>query len=109
MRLRTLFLILFAVLGAWGVLLAQKPFKQYAGGEDGDIPLPPDYEKPAEWVSARLRYRDAFRRFRGFRSEGSWSTDYPLGDRHLMIGVQRLTRIQARSVEQTVELDGTDD
>jgi len=110
MRLRTLFLILLAVLGAWGVLLAQKPFKQYAGGEDGDVALPPDYQKPAEWVSARLRYRDAFRRgFRGFRGEGAWSTDYPLGDRHLIIGVQRLTRIHARSVEQTVELDGTDD
>ena len=110
MRLRTLFLILLAVVGAWGVLLAQKPFKQYSGGEDGDVPLPPDYEKPAEWVSARLRYRDAFgRRFRGFRSEGAWGTDYPLGDRHLIVGVQRLTRINARSVEQTVELDGTDD
>ena len=52
MRLRTLFLILLAVLGAWGVLLAQKPFKQYAGGEDGDIALPSDYQTPAEWVSA---------------------------------------------------------
>jgi hypothetical protein len=111
MRLRTLFLILFAVLGAWGVLLAQKPFRQYAGGEDGDIALPSDYQTPAEWVSARLRYRDAYRRggFRGFRSEGAWATDYPLGDRHLIVGVQRLTRINARSVEQTVELDGTDD
>jgi len=112
MRLRTLLLILFAVLGAWGVLLAQKPFKQYAGGEDGDIALPADWQRPAEWTSARLRYRDAFggrRGFRGFRSEGAWSTDYPLGDRHLIIGVQRLTRIDARSVEQTVELDGTDD
>ncbi len=112
MRLRTLFLILLAVLCAWGALLAQKPFKQYAGGEDGDIALPADWQRPAEWVSARLRYRDAFggrRRFRGFRREGAWSTDYPLGDRNLIIGVQRLTRIDARSVEQTVELDGTDD
>ena len=108
MRLRTVFLILLATLGIWGVLLAQKPFRQYSGGEDGDIPLPPDYEKPAEWVTARLRYRDAFRR-RGFRQEGAWATDYPLGDRHLIFGVQRLTRIQARSVEQTVELDGTED
>jgi hypothetical protein len=111
MRLRTILLLLLAALGAWGVLLAQKPFKQYPGGEDGDIALPADYQRPAEWVSARLRYRDALRRggFRGFRREGAWSTDYPLGDRHLIIGVQRLTRIHARSVEQTVELDGTDD
>ena len=110
MRLRTLFLILLAVLIAWGAVFAQKPFKRYSGGEDGDIALPPDWQKPAEWVSARLRYRDAFgRRFRGFRGEGAWSTDYPLGDRHLIVGVQRLTRIHARSVEQAVELDGTDD
>jgi hypothetical protein len=109
MRLRTFFLILLAVVGVWGVLLAQKPFREYEG-EDRNVRLPPDWEKPAEWVSARLRYRDAFQR-RGFRfrSEGAWVTDYPLGDRHLIIGVQRLTRIHARSVEQPVELDGTDD
>jgi len=109
MRLRTILLLILAALGAWGVLLAQKPFKQY-DGEDRNVPLPPDWEKPAEWVSARLRYRDNFGGggFR-FRGEGAWSIDYPLGDRHLIIGVQRLTRINARSVEQAVEVDGTDD
>lgn len=110
MRLRTLFLMLLAVLVAWGAVFAQKPFREYEG-EDRGVRLPADWEKPAEWVSARLRYRDAFSRgrFRGFRQEGAWATDYPLGDRHLIIGVQRLTRIHARSVEQPVELDGTDD
>jgi len=111
MRLRTFFLTLLAVLITWGVLFAQKPFREYEG-EDRNVRLPADWEKPAEWVSARLRYRDAyggFRGFRGFRQEGAWATDYPLGDRHLIVGVQRLTRIHARSVEQPVELDGTDD
>jgi Domain of unknown function (DUF4159) len=33
--------------------------------------------------------------------------DYPRSDRHLLEGVRRLTRIDARSVEQVVDLDGT--
>ena len=35
--------------------------------------------------------------------------DYPRSDRHLLAGVRRLTRIDTRSVEQIVDLDGTDD
>jgi hypothetical protein len=111
-RLRTLLLVILAVLGIWGVVFAQKPFKQYPGGQDGDVPLPPDFDKPAEWSGARLRYRDLGGRFggrRGFRREGAWGTDYPLGGRHLAEGLRRLTKVNARSVEQVVELDGTDD
>lgn len=40
---------------------------------------------------------------------GQWTMDYPRSDRHLLEGVRRLTRIDARSVEQVVDLDGTDD
>lgn len=36
-----------------------------------------------------------------------WTMDYPRSDRHLLEGVRRLTRIDTRSVEQVVELDGT--
>jgi len=112
-RLRTLLLLILGFLGIWGVVLAQKPFKQYPGGQDGDVPLPPDWDKPAEWSGARLRYRDlrggrGFGR-RGFGREGAWGTDYPLGGRHLAEGLRRLTKVNARSVEQVVELDGTDD
>ena len=35
--------------------------------------------------------------------------DYPRSDRHLLQGVRRLTRIDSRSVEQVVSLDGTDE
>ncbi len=35
--------------------------------------------------------------------------DYPRSDRHLLEGVRRLTRIESKSVEQVVSLDGTDD
>jgi hypothetical protein len=38
---------------------------------------------------------------------GYWTMDYPRSDRHLMAGIRRLTRIETRSVEQVVSLDGT--
>ena len=40
---------------------------------------------------------------------GYWTMDYPRSDRHLLEGVRRLTRIDTRSVEQVVSLDGTDE
>ena len=49
-------------------------------------------------------YRYADRDFPGF-----WTMDYPRSDRHLLAGVRRLTLIDTRSVEQVVDLDGTDD
>ncbi len=38
-----------------------------------------------------------------------WTIDYPRSDRHLLQGIRRLTRIDTRSVEQVVDLDGDDD
>ena len=104
------------IAGLTGVLLlgsvllyAQKPFQQYRDtAEDySDYPLPPDWEKPAEWVFARLKYPD-IRRFEFGRSL-YWTMDYPRGDRHLAQGVRRLTTIDARSVEQVTDPDGSDD
>src|SRR5207237_4761133 len=67
--------------------------------------------EPHDWVRARLKYVDSpySRRGRFGRGAGAWTTDYPRSDRHLLSGVRRLTRIDARSVEQVTELDGTDD
>jgi hypothetical protein len=101
-------LIVLVVAGTWGILLAQKPFREYAGNEYNDFPLPPDWNKPAEFIRARLAYRDVGRGFRRGRG-GSWTTDYPRTDRHLLQGLRRLTRIDTRSVEQVVMLDGSDD
>ena len=72
------------------------------------MPLPPDWNVPHEWVTARLMWRS----YRGGRMAfgfGGWGTDYPGGDRNLIEGVRRLTRIDVRSVEQAVDLDGSDD
>jgi hypothetical protein len=102
-------LLLVLAFGTWGILRAQKPFKEYPGNEYNDFPLPEDYNKPAEWIRARLKYSDYYSR-RGFRRfAGAWTTDYPRSDRHFLQGVRRLTRIDSRSVEQVVEADGTSD
>ena len=39
---------------------------------------------------------------------GAWSRDYPKADRQFLIALRRLTRIQARPVEQVVDLDSDD-
>src|SRR6266700_793753 len=104
--MRLAFAVGFLAVAAWGVLRAQKPFKEYGGGEYTDFPLPPDYQNKTEWTRARLRYQNYGG---GFRGRSSWGTDYPRSDRHLLEGVRRLTRIDTRSVEQVVALDGDDD
>ena len=105
MRTRTLLVSLPLVLCAWGLLLAQKPWREYPG--EDRVPTPPDWNVPHEWVTARLMWRNLGGRFIG--GFGGWTTDYPGGDSNLIEGVRRLTRIDVRSVEQPVELDGSDD
>jgi hypothetical protein len=118
MRVRTALVAgFFGLVSVIGVLRAQKPFKEYPAIEYANFPLPPDYNQKAEWVRARLRYPDIYgypdnprlRMNDGTPFPGYWTMDYPRSDRHLLAGVRRLTRIDTRSVEQVVSLDGTDD
>jgi hypothetical protein len=98
----------------------QKKFRQYPATEYATFELPPDADVPAEFVFGRLMYpeggigyRGGFGRFSGGRDwrEGNtqWTNDYPRSDRHLMVAVNRLTRINGRSVEQPINLDDGDD
>ena len=110
MRPRSILLLIVVFLTAWGALLAQKPWREYqARGAYTEVP--PDYDVPHEWVTARLMYRGGGGGFFGRRGRGrsSWATDYPAADRHLIEGLRRLSRIDVRSVEQPVEMDGSDD
>ena len=108
MRLRSAVVLLFAALATWGILRAQRPFKEYPGTEYENFPLPNDYLDKTEWTRARLRYPSVYgRSWRG--GDLNWTIDYPRSDRHLLAGVRRLTRINTRSVEQVVDLDGSDD
>ena len=112
MRFRTVLAIALTGLAALGVLWGQKPFREWPAIEYEKFPIPPDANHPAEWTRARLRYPDitgyslrGTGRYFGF--PGYWTMDYPRSDRHLLQGVRRLTRIDSRSTEQVVELDGT--
>lgn len=106
MRPRSVLYALVLILCGWGLLLAQKPFKEYPG--EDRVPLPSDWQVPHEWITARMMWHSygGGRLATGF---GGWGTDYPGGDRNLIEGVRRLTRIDVRSVEQPVEFDGSDD
>src|SRR5437899_1173901 len=106
MRVRMVFWLVPAAFLAWGVLHAQRPFKEYPGAEYENFPLPSDWNEKTEWTRARLRV-PSIRGWRGI--DMNWTIDYPRSDRHLLQGVRRLTRIHTRSVEQVVDLDGTDD
>jgi hypothetical protein len=99
-----------------GALYAQKPFREYPSVEHGMMSLPPDWQVPGEWVFARLMYppgaNDGYRgRFDGDWRLGLslWTQDYPPADRNLAQAVRRLTRIDARSVEEAVNLDDGDE
>ena len=117
MRLRTALAAgSFGLIFLLGLLRAQRPFREYPAIEYDDFPLPSDWkDHEHEWVRARLRYPDIYgypdrsrlRMGPGRPWPGQWTMDYPRSDRHLLEGVRRLTRIDARSVEQVVDLDGT--
>src|SRR5260370_36314725 len=110
MGVRSALLLMAGGFAAWGVLHAQRPFKEYPGAEYENFALPPDWNAKTEWTRARLRCPGVSRGFRGFGGgDLNWTIDYPRSDRHLLQGVRRLTRIDTRSVEQVVDLDGTDD
>jgi hypothetical protein len=117
MRFRIGLMAVLAGFGAWGVLLAQRPFREYEAREYNDFPVPSDWGQKTEWTRARLRYPATGTLHGWYDNRGepvdggplNWTIDYPRSDRHLLQGVRRLTRIDTRSVEQVVDLDGQDD
>jgi len=108
MRYHRVLLLVAAAVCILGVSYAQRPFKQYQASEYEDFPLPPDWNQKTEWTRARLHYPSVYNQ-PGFGPDLNWTIDYPRSDRHLLEGVRRLTRIESRSVEQVVDLDGADD
>jgi Domain of unknown function (DUF4159) len=96
-----------------------KPWRAYISMEGYDnIPVPADGFEKTEWVFGRLMYpQHPYARFARFRwgrldwREGgtSWTQDYPRADRHFAAALRRLTRLHARSLEQPVNPDDTDD
>ncbi|MBV9267206.1 MAG: DUF4159 domain-containing protein [Acidobacteriaceae bacterium] len=123
MRWRNTSLLVVAALAFIGSVFAierqlPRPFREYNGVEYqiGDVPVPTESTAPSEWAFARLMYppgwNDGYRnRFGGDWREGwsLWTQDFPRADRHFSLAVRRLTRIDARSIEQCVNLDDGDD
>jgi hypothetical protein len=117
-RWRIAGLLIFAGM-VISVVCAQRAFRQYPSVEYGEeIPVPSDWNKPGEWAFARLMFPpgplDGYSqtgRFTGPWQEGLslWTQDYPRADRALANAVRRLTRVDARSVEQSVSLDDGDE
>ena len=76
--------------------------------EDDEVAptLPPHAGDRTEWAFARLHYRlgngPAGYGYRGFQR---WAADYPKADRQFVMGVRRLTRLNARPMEQVVDAD----
>jgi hypothetical protein len=70
-------------------------------------PLSADARNNAEWTFARFHFpsdSDAG----GYRYFQLWKADYPKADRQFTMGVQRLTRLHARGMEQVVDADSDD-
>jgi hypothetical protein len=112
-RLRPALCVVLALVTTWGVLRAQfqlpRPFQEYPGYEYNNFPVPEDYLDKHEWTRARLRYTPFINVHGVPDGYNRWTVDYPRSDRHLLAGVRRLTRIDTKSVEQPVDLDGEDD
>jgi hypothetical protein len=103
MRYRTYLLAAFTTLFLIGGVSAyQKPFREYPAIEYYGFPKPPDWQATSEWVFGRLIYPAVVNYPR-------WTMDYPRSDRHFSAALRRLTRVQARSVEQPISLDDVDD
>src|SRR5271167_3985725 len=118
MRILQAWCLLGCALVLVGVAYAyQAPFREYPSVEYGDsTPLPPDWREKTEFAFARLMYppgpNDGYRgRFDGDWRRGLslWTQDYPRADRAFAQAVRRLTRVDARSVEQSVNLDDGDE
>jgi hypothetical protein len=113
-RVSSFFLLIGFLAGG---LLAQRSFREYPSVEYGShLPLPSDWNRSGEWTFARLMFPpgplDGYRdRFDGPWQEGLslWTQDYPQADRAMANAVRRLTNVDARSVEQAVNLDDGDE
>ena len=117
MRLpRIIFALSAAVILFAAYCAAQKPFKEYPSIEYGTEPIPADWQTPGEWTFARMMYPQGPNDGYGYRDSGDWrlgmsewTQDGPPADRHLAAAIRRITRIDARSVEQDINLDDGDD
>jgi hypothetical protein len=96
---------------AGGLYAFQKPFREYLSEEGyNDFPKPDDYRDETEFVFARMMYPQGnwgifgrLWRYNYKEGNSAWTNDYPRSDRHFVLALRRLTRVNVRSVEQAVD------
>jgi hypothetical protein len=74
---------------------------------DGERFPPEDPHEKAEWTFTRFHYDLSGYGFGRFRFQ-RWAADYPKSDRQFVIGVNRLSRVVARSKEHVVDAKSDD-
>lgn len=94
-------------------LTGSRVSEQYEWEMQDPVDDPPDARVDAEWTFGRLRYPDfsgggGSGRFGRRRGRFSWGTDANKGDRQFVMGLRRLTRVNARSVEHIVDVNSDD-
>jgi hypothetical protein len=86
-------------------------WQQYEAEMQDPADDPPDAWEKTEFAFARLRYRSGRDAFGGgygggFRGRyARWGTDANKSERQFIMGLRRLTRVHARSVEEIVDID----
>lgn len=119
-------LLLLVVVGVTGYLLALQGggFFGRRGAAGPSLSQSLSGTDKAEFSWSRLRYTPiargfggggggfggygGYRGYGGFGGAWTWARDYPKADREFLLAVKRLTRIDARSTEQVVDLDSDD-
>ena len=85
------------------LLLATQSLQESNGiiDMDGERFAPENPHEKAEWSFARFHY-DLGTQFQSFGFQ-RWAADYPKSDRQFVVGVNRLTRLQARTTEHVID------
>ena len=107
MRSLRVFIAGILLLMAWGTLLAfQRRLRDFPFRDSEYDVTPPDGNEKTEYSFARLRYPSFRSGNSWWQMRGHWAIDYPKADRQFVQGVRRLTRLNVRSIEQVVDLEG---
>src|SRR5208337_3238582 len=116
-RVKRLYAVAFGLASVGCLYAFQKPFREYYSEEGyNDFPKPPDYRDQTDFVFARMMYPQGnwgifgrLWRYNYKEGNSAWTNDYPRSDRHFVLALRRLTRLEVRSVEQPVSPDDADD
>lgn len=88
-------------LWSWAQSRGQRRWAMYEHEMQNPAEDPPDAWEETEFAFARLRYRSP----RDGRWYSRWGIDANKSERQFILGLRRLTRVDARSVEQIVDID----